>query len=91
MPPVPIAPQGTTHRAAVSGHVCAGRFTVRDVQRIYTSSVRRARAGGAQIRPTVQRTYTIAMAVTPLTNVTPPKEISAAFNDIRESDVHTQK
>lgn len=48
--------------------------------------------GGAhQMSPAAQKAYTHIIATTPPTNVTPPYEIIAAFNGMRDKDVQTQK
>ena len=45
----------------------------------------------AYSQPTAHITYTVAMASTPFTRVTPPNEMSADRSGMRDSDVHTQK
>ena len=47
--------------------------------------------GGLNTCVLLTSSMTMAMAVTPLTNVTPPYDTNAALSDMRESDIQTQK
>jgi hypothetical protein len=74
------------------------RFQGPQMPAVYASDESAAQKGNTQgfrtrcqITPNAHSVYTIAIETTPLTNVTPPKEISAALSDMRVNDVHTQK